>query len=339
MTQTINEINRKSLIVVGGRQRKNALDLNEWRAYETAIIAVVDTTTGKAEIVVEYQSPPEVCTENHPAIVFKAGDRRKDRLLVCTQTELIEFNCTNWQIIHYVTHPWLNDVHHVCYGDENSLMVANTGLDLVLKMDRTGTILKSWNAGKSSTWNRFDQSVDYRRVATTKPHEAHVNFVFRADDFWWSTRFNNQDAMRLDDSSIRLKIPTGNPHEGLVTSEGVYFSTTNGTIVGFDADTRIEIARYNLNRRPESSQILGWCRGMYFDKPDLVWIGFSRIRPTRIRKNLSWIKQGFRHLGTYGTLPTRIALYDLNREELLREVVLERIGLNAVFGIYPLENK
>ena len=78
MTQTMNKINCKSLIVVGGRQRKNALDLDEWHTYETAIIAVVDTTTGKAEIVVEYQSPPEVCTANQPAIVFKAGDRRKD---------------------------------------------------------------------------------------------------------------------------------------------------------------------------------------------------------------------------------------------------------------------
>lgn len=328
------------MIVVGGRQRAGAIDLDEWHAYEAALIVIVDPESNRMEVMVEYVSPPEVCAADQPSIVFKAGQRRGDRLLVCTQTELIEFNCRTWQRTRYLTHPWFNDVHHVCYGDDHCWMVADTGLDLVLKVDLNGQVVDSWNVGETPTWDRFDRDVDYRLVATTKPHEAHHNYVCQVGGEWWATRYQYQDAVRIDDLTQRMLIPPGHPHDGQVIDGGdLVFTTTNGHVVRMNASSLQQAECFDLNVNSHPANQLGWCRGISFDQPHFAWVGFSRLRPAWVRKYLSWIKQGFQHRGTYGTQPTRIALYDLSGPTLVREINLESIGMNAVFDICPLYDK
>jgi hypothetical protein len=63
-------------------------------------------------------------------------------------------------------------------------------------------------------------------------------------------------------------------------------------------------------------------------------VGFTRLRYTRLRQNLSWVRHGFRTTEHHRGLPTRVALYDLERPAKLREIDLEDAGVNAVFSIH-----
>ncbi len=339
------------IIVVGGRQRRKALDLDEWHAYEFGVIASVDRETLEVEVVVEYQTPPDFCADEKPSIVFKAGDYCANRhaIVLCTQTEIIEYDVRNWTQSFYYSHPSFNDLHHACYDQTTSesrqrLLVANTGLDQVIQIEQDKTqwensaIVNQWTTGTVPTWDKYDSTIDYRKVATTKPHESHPNYVFQRGEHFFATRFHQQDAMDLQRQQPVFQIPTGNPHDGIVRDENVFFTTTNGHVVRCVFDDPPEIKNFDLNLISRHNELLGWCRGLCFENNTHAWVGFSRIRPTWIRKNLSWIKQGFQSKGEYGTRPTRIALYDLEAGRLLQEVGLEPAGINAVFAISCLES-
>ncbi len=84
---------------------------------------------------------------------------------------------------------------------------------------------------------------------------------------------------------------------------------------------------------PDDDRPLGWCRGL-LTRGHQAWVGFSRLRPTKLRQNLSWVRHGFRETVHQRRLPTRIALYDLERPARLRDIDLEGAGLNAVFSIH-----
>ena len=85
----------------------------------------------------------------------------------------------------------------------------------------------------------------------------------------------------------------------------------------------------DLTRSHDGRTLLGWCRGILVDG-DRVWVGFSRIRPTRFRENVSWIARGFqRDRGTH------IGCYDLEQGTCLTEIDLEPTGLSALYSILP----
>ena len=74
--------------------------------------------------------------------------------------------------------------------------------------------------------------------------------------------------------------------------------------------------------------LLGWTRGLLLDG-DKLWVGFSRMRATKFRDNVAWVKNGFRRW-----LGTHVACYDLSTRRCLAQIDTEEAGLNAVFGIY-----
>ena len=75
--------------------------------------------------------------------------------------------------------------------------------------------------------------------------------------------------------------------------------------------------------------LLGWCRGLALQDGQM-WVGFSRIRPTRFRENVGWIMSGFKR-----AMPTHIGLYDLKARRCVREIDLEPLGLGAVYSVFP----
>ncbi|MFC1831217.1 hypothetical protein ACFL0S_04275 [Thermodesulfobacteriota bacterium] len=339
------------LLVVGGKQRSKAIGLDEWQAYEKGVILEVKPESGNVEVVVEYESPTDVRPATLPAIVFKAGALNSDqsRILVCTQTELVEFDTKTWNQTFYFSHPFFNDVHHACYRKDfaagERILVANTGLDQILefRMNRESNLdselVNQWSVSESDTWARFDRDVDYRLVATTKPHQCHPNFVWEVGERIIATRFHQQDAFDVVNKTVVCEKLPGNPHDGLRHGSLVYFTTTNGCVVSYDWQSGKRIESIELSEIQQATELLGWCRGIELSSELIAWVGFSRIRPTWLRKNLSWIKQGFRRKGEYGTLPTRIAQYDLKSRQLLHEFDLEPYGLNAVFGIYSVSQE
>ena len=319
------------LYVVGGQQRElrpMTAAGQHWYEYRKAIILDVDVEAGSARLAYDYTSPPEVGPAERPTILFKSGTRVGDVLYLCTQTEVMIVRVPTMERIGYVSLPMFNDVHHVRPTPSGGLLIANTGLDMVLETTMEGEVLREWSVIDTPTWERFSRDVDYRLVRTTKPHLGHPNHVFYIDGRPWATRFEQRDAISLDDPSDRIDIGLERLHDGLVEGDRVYFTTVDGKVVIADTGTRKVLEVVDLTRFHPADTRLGWCRGIHIEG-DRMWVGFSRIRPTKFRENVGWVVRGFkRDVGTH------IGCYDLAKGTCEAEILLEEAGMSAVFSIF-----
>ncbi|MEJ7696270.1 MAG: hypothetical protein WKF78_06545 [Candidatus Limnocylindrales bacterium] len=319
------------LYVVGGQQRElrpMTAAGQHWYEYQRAIMLEVDTGSGEARLVFDYVSPSEVGPADEPTILFKSGTRAGDLLYLCTQTEVIVVRAPEMERVAYLSLPAFNDVHHVRPSPSGSLLIANTGLDSVMEVSLEGDVVREWNVFGGSTWDRFSRDVDYRKVRTTKPHLAHPNHVFYIDGQAWATRFEQRDAVAVDDLEDRIEIGLERLHDGLVSDDKVYFTTVDGKVVIADTAKRSVVDVIDLTSFHPADTRLGWCRGIHLDG-DRLWVGFSRIRPTKFRENVGWVLHGFkRDVGTH------IACYDLAARACVKEIPLEDAGMSAVFSIF-----
>jgi hypothetical protein len=322
--------------VTGGRQRPAAAAGDEWHAYAEAVVLKVKLSSHDVETVFTYKSPSEACPSHMPSFVFKSGSLLGNDLVLCTQTEVFTLDPSTTKISGYVSLPCFNDVHHVLALGKAHYLIANTGLDMILEVLADGTVRREWSALGTDVWGRFSTEIDYRKVASTKPHLAHPNYVFVLDDEIWATRFEQKDAICLTRKLPHIKIGAGKAHDGVLFGGAIYFTTVNGRIVEVDADTRRLRRTIDLNAIEATGEPLGWCRGL-FVTDETVWTGFSRLRQTRLRQNLSWVKHGFNVVGIHRTGATRLSAYDLQKNRLLDEIDLELYGLNAIFSILPAE--
>jgi hypothetical protein len=325
----------RELYLVGGRQRGlqpiRADFVGNWYEYERAVALHVDTLTGQMRTVAEWVSPPEACPPENPAILFKSGNVAGDRLYVTTQTEVLIYRLPDFEIETYISLPFFNDLHHARPTPDGNILVAVTGLDMVAEITHAGELVRTWNVldlGASVWGPRFSPEIDYRRIETTKPHLAHPNQVFYVGDEPWATRFEQRDAISLVDPSRRIDIGVERLHDGVVHGDRVYFTAVNGKVVIADLRTLQVEEVVDLGSMHDEDTLLGWCRGLLVEG-DRMWVGFSRMRPTKLRQNVAWVKNGFRHY-----LGTHIALYDLAERRCLAQLDLDAAGMNAVFGIY-----
>ncbi|PID79127.1 hypothetical protein CSB20_11565 [bacterium DOLZORAL124_64_63] len=323
--------------VTGGRQRNDALNVEEWFSYGAASIYAFDDESGEVTHCLDYQSPPEVRpAEDQANVVFKAGSIDGKNLLVCTQTEILEYSLPDCRLVKHLSHPWLNDAHHVMRRRNGNLLVANTGLDMVLELDPEGNAVADFTAiPEEDPWDRFDKSVDYRKVVTTKPHHCHPNYVFLYKDEMWISRFDQRDLLCLSDPSKRIDIGTEKTHDGNLLGNLVYCTTVNGWLFVSDLDTRQVVHRIDLNQITGSDKALGWCRGLHILDEKRVLVGFSRLRPSKIRENLRWVKFKMGMREKSGGLPTRVDCFNIETRKLEWTVDLEAKGMNAVFSILP----
>lgn len=326
----------ETIWVMGGEQRGVPHWTREWELFKRALVVKVEN--GKVQRALEYESPPEHCPDETPSIVFKAGSICGRTAYLCTQTEVLVCDFPSFAVRSVISHPCFNDLHHVTPAPDGRLFVAVTGLDAVAELAPDGTLLRLSSVIDDSVWDRFSETVDYRRVATTKPHRAHPNFVFFLDGRPWVTRFQQRDAVPLDRSATSRspfkEIGTEPVHDGHVIGDSVYFTTVDGLVVLFDLRSgRRTVFDLNTVRERDQERQLGWCRGLLPIR-GRAWVGFSRIRYTSLRSNLDWVRHGFRKIDRYPPSPTRIAHYDLANLALIEEVQLEAAGMNAVFSIH-----
>lgn len=324
-----------TVYVVGGRQKRDAPDSSsQWGKYEAGLVLLVDGESGEVGQCLEYVSPPEVCPPESPSTVFKAGTVDGGRLYVPTTTEVLVYALPGFEGQRYVSAPCFNDVHHVLPIDDGAeLLVANTGLDMVVAVDEAGNTTREWSVTEEPTWSRFSREVDYRRVASTKPHFSHPNFVFQLEDDLWATRCNQFDAVCLTREHDPIRVADGLIHDGVVRGDSIYFTVVSGEVVIVDAGTKEVRRRVDLSRLDGATASPGWCRGIEVLDEEHVIVGFSRLRPTRWRQNVRWVKHRLGGSGA-GLAPTRIAMFDLKRERLCWEVDLEPAGMNAVFSVH-----
>ncbi|GGH81497.1 hypothetical protein JOD43_001126 [Pullulanibacillus pueri] len=316
------------LYILGGQQKGEIQE--EWRQFQKGKILKVDLENMHVQPCLDYVSPQNVCPEPDPSILFKAGTVEGNRLYTCTQTEVIVYSLPDFKQLHYISLPCFNDLHHVRPSKDGNLLVVSTGLDLVLKINYEGDVLEEWNVLGKDPWVRFSKNIDYRKVPTTKPHEAHPNYVFELNGHVWATRCLQKDVICLTDPSKRIYIGKALIHDGVVVGNFIYFTRVDGTVVIVDARTyRIRAIR-DLTKFTNYNKPLGWCRGIQVLNNNKVIIGFSRLRPSNSAGNEG---EGRSRAG-YGVLPTRVACYDLKKKRLLWQLPLEDYGLNSIFSIH-----
>jgi hypothetical protein len=228
------------------------------------------------------------------------------------------------------TAPFLNDLHHVSFFF-NHMYVVNTGLDrieVVDPKDRTHhssiNLLKDISASKE-----FDLSMDYRHIWSTQPHLIHPNHCFLFDGEIWVTRFCQQDALALETGRrIDLSPWGGNPHDGLVRDDKVFFTTTNGHLIGYSGrDATYQ--SWDLNQIIGDYQ-LGWCRGLAIDD-DLAFIAFTQFRPSVTKQMGKWILQGTKLKRN----PTFILKLDMTKSKALAQYLFVENDL-TIYGIYKI---
>jgi hypothetical protein len=327
----------RSLYITGGQQKDDAFVKEEWHQHKKGLILRMDLETRDLEICAEYVTPPEARPSSDPSILFKCGTLEGKKLYVCTQTEVLTYELPHFDRVGYVSIPSFNDLHHVRPTADGTLLIANTGLDMVMEVDAAGNVLREWHVLGKDPWQLFSSDVDYRKVPTTKPHRAHPNYVFLFREEVWVTRFEQRDAVCLTRSGRRMAINIQRPHDGFVCGDLVYFTTVDGHIVIASLrDLKVKQI-INLNEATGAIRALGWCRGLWVIDHHQVLVGFSRLRPTRWRENLRWMKGGIRMVASLGLLPTRIAMYDLNKGILCWEKDLESFGMNVIFSLQCVE--
>lgn len=322
------------LYVLGGKQRKLTLKQEEeWNLYESALILKVDTESGAVRVCVEYKTPAAARAHKDSSSIFKSGTLVGDILYACTNTEVLVFKLPDFQIVNYVSLPCFNDVHHVTPSRNGSLLAVSTGLDMVVRFTPKGEVIEEWSTLAEPPWQRFSRSVDYRKVESTKPHRSHPNFVFEIGPDVWATRFQQRDAICLTEPGRKIDIAVERPHDGLVRVDQIYFTTVDGRIAIVNADSLLIDRMIDLTSIDDPNALLGWCRGILPLRDDRFWVGFTRVRKTRIHENILWVKRVFKE----GMIekPTHISLYDLAQRRRLQEFDLEAHGMNIVFSIFP----
>lgn len=322
--------------ITGGRQRPSRLlTRDEWHAYGKAVLLKLDTDTGEVRTVLEHESPSGRRPERDPSFVFKAGSWDGDALLLCTQTEIVVFDPRHEQVVRTVSHPWLNDVHHVARID-GRLHVVSTGLDALLVFDADDRDIEEvHSATGEDPWQRFDREADYRLVPTTKPHRCHPNYVYTHRGARWISRFEQRDTLCLDGPRRSLRLADDPVHDGVEDGDDVWFTVVSGEVIAARPDEGRVRARFDLNGMEAGPpRPLGWCRGIHRE-PGRTLLGFSRLRPTRLKQNLSWLRKP---LGKQPEPhPTRVCAYDLDAGRKLDTWVLEETGISSIFSILPAQ--
>jgi hypothetical protein len=308
--------------------------LEEWQFCKRALLVELDLDSKTSLNCIEYVSPPHACPDNLPAIIFKSITLREHKLYACTATEVLVYDIPSFRLAAYISLPIFNDVHHVYPTAQGTLLVMVTGLDMVAEVSLDGQLVRHWDVMGENTFSIFSKEIDYRKVPTTKPHRAHANHIFQLDDEIWVTRFHQRDAISLQDAGRRIDIAVQRPHDGFLFNESLYFTTVDGHVVIVNSKT-LKIDRIiDLNRfKGQSGKTLGWCRGLLPIDDRFLWVGFTRVRPTKFRENLNWIRQK-----SHMQRPSRVVLYDLQNESCLEEIETEPHGIGVIFSLFRLQS-
>ncbi len=276
---------------------------------------------------IRIEESPEVVMAGHQKV--NGGSFVKRDFCVTTFGQVLRVHLQTETCETLWTAPFLNDLHFVgCFSDR--MFVVNTGLERIEIINVADHTNHSWinlldhiNESKE-----FDWSLDYRHVWSTQPHLVHANHCFYFDSELWVTRFCQQDALGLN-SGRRIDLsPWGNPHDGCVQDDEVFFTTTNGHLVSYSS-TKVKFRSWDLNRISGADQ-LGWCRGLAIEG-DLAFIAFTQFRPSLTKEMGKWILQG----RSQERNPTCIVKLDMGKEKILAKYHFIEKDL-TIYGIYGI---
>jgi hypothetical protein len=321
-------------LVTGGVQHEPHLFQHETILHKEAVALTVDWRKKNHNRVFAYKPDDGVCYKADTSVFFKTASIYKDKLYLCTNTRIFIIDIQQFKLLEVYSSASFNDLHHLIFFD-NKIAVVSTGLDMVVLIDIESKEESYLHVFDEYPWERLSKDIDYRNVRSTKPHLCHPNHLFQIDHQLWVTRFEQCDAICLSDRSKRMEIGLNNGiHDGTVHGDYVYFTSVDGMIAVVNKNT-LELERVlDLNKIENGESPLGWCRGLYVSK-NRAYVGFSKLRLTKTKKNLKWIKHKFKYKEP---LPTRICEYDMSAEKKLSEYIFPEDELNVLYSILPFDN-
>jgi len=238
-------------------------------------------------------------------------------ILACTERELLWLH-DDGAVTRRRSHPQLNDVHHALEHD-GAVWVASTGADAVLEL--RGDTTRVHALGDPLPPGDL-------RHRSLKPHRVHPNHLFVWDGEVWATCLHQGQARSLRSGRV-LAVDEERIHDGVVHGGRVWFTTVDGRVVATDGRRRDVI---DLNTLDGGGDPLGWCRGLVVDD-ERLWVGFTRLRATRWRHHLAWVRGRLRGRVEVSRRPTRVVVVDRGLRRIVDEWDLEAIGADAVFGM------
>ncbi len=251
---------------------------------------------------------------------LKGASRDGPHLLLTTDRELVWVDPRDWTEVRRWSHPWLNDVHHAVRHD-GRLWIASTGLDAVLEVDGDRVALHG------VLGPAVPPAGDVRGARLA--HRSHPNHLFVHRGRLWVTRLHQGDAITLDGQ--RMAVSDLPIHDGLSARGAAWFTAVDGALVRA-TDRGAEV--HPLRPDDASGDPLGWCRGLLLDGAH-AWVGFTRLRATRLRHNLAWLRGRLRGNPRATRRPTRVVRYEVRTGRPVHTVEVEPVGLHAVFAILP----
>jgi hypothetical protein len=276
---------------------------------------------------IRIEESPEVVMAGHHKV--NGGCFRDREFYVTTFGQVLRIDLEQETYATIWTAPFLNDLHFVGFFD-NRMVVVNTGLERIEILDAADfthygsiNLLEHLKDSKE-----FDRSVDYRHVWSTQPHSVHANHCFSFDGEIWVTRFCQQDALGLDTMRRMDLSYWGNPHDGFVRDDEVFFTTTNGQLVRY-SNKGNAFRGWDLNRIIGRNQ-LGWCRGLAIEG-DMAFVAFTQFRPSITKEMGKWIFDG-RNLERN---PTFIVKLDMVSEKILAQYGFIERDI-SIYGIYKI---
>jgi hypothetical protein len=318
------------LLLVTMAVPKKAIDQTtdgyEGHVFERARIEVLDWEKRACTREIDYRPPPEHLGEGC-SVRFTGGCSYQGQWFQCSGTEIVVYDTRDWSVQQVISHPSFHDLHGVTVVNDE-IAIANTGLDMVQFLDLSGRIVREVNLASVPTWERFDRATDYRCVVSTKPHEIHPNHLFQIDGQWWVTRFLKCDAVNLANPEERIDIGVGQPHDGIIRGDFIYFTTTNAHLVIADVATRKVVEIIDLNRFNPWGGKIGWCRGLEVDG-DFAYIGFSRLRKSKWAGTFQVAKDALRRRKR----KSHIERIDLRQKKLVDSYDYETHGSSAIFSL------
>jgi hypothetical protein len=324
----------KGLLITGGCLRPDGFELGEGKYYGKAGLLKLDLNSGQFNTLLSKADGGKNYPAEHPNQQFTAACLDGDTLWLPTDTEIYQYQLPDLKQLKCFSHPCFHNIHSV-HLFNNELVVTATGIDnIVVLCPETGEIKRIVNTEGKTPWHRFDPQTDYRLIHSTRPHDSHPNYVFKLENKLWVTRCTHDDAVCLDDVTDRIDVAHQDEmsvHDGIWWHDKLVFTRVDGYLVIVDPKTRNVIEKHDPFAN-ERNRPLGWCRGLLVDG-DIFYIGYSKLRKTRLMSKLKFISQGnFKYMDGNEAL---VVAYDMATKKVINTYAIPAGMLDAVYGILP----
>lgn len=323
----------KYLLISGAKERENGFELGEGRYYEQAKLLKLDIESGKVDTILEKSDGGEHYPDEHPNLQYTSAFLDGDILWLPTDTEIYKLSYPSLQVLKVISEPFFHNIHSVNVFDKK-VYVTSTGLDLVAVFDEDGELLDMYNTEGKDLWHRFSKDEDYRIIHSTRPHDCHPNFVFKWQDEAWVTRCRQQDAICLTDVDKKMELTDPlnriSVHDGMVFGEFIYFTSVDGMIIVMDPKTNKIVEQFNLVKALNKGE-LGWARGISISDDGIAYVGFSKIRRTKMVEKLAWLALG--QINKMRYIPASVVAFDLINKKIVQQFSIPLEEIDAVYGI------